>query len=73
MRVDALAGQQQVERVRSGVVAADRGARLDRHDDEAVVDERDLDDVRRRGEGRLDRLLVAALEAIGQIAGRLVP
>ena len=72
-RVDALAGQQQVERVRGRVIRADRGARLDRDDDEAVVDERDLDDISRRGECRLDRRLVATLEAIGQIAGGLVP
>ena len=71
--VDALAGQQQVERVGGGIVAADRGARLDRRDDEPVVDQLDLDDVRRRGKRRLDRRSVAALEAVGQVARRLVP
>jgi hypothetical protein len=37
----ALAGQQQIERVGGSIVSADRGARLDRSDDQAVVDRLD--------------------------------
>ena len=52
--VDALAGQQQIETAGCRVVAADRRPRLDRRRHEAVVDELDLDDVRRAGERRLE-------------------
>ena len=69
----ALAGQQQFEAIAGGVVMPDRGARLDRSDDQPVVDELDLDDMRCPGERRADRRLVAALEAVRQIARRLVP
>ena len=71
--VDALTGKQQVQGVGSGVVAADRGARLDRRRHHPVVDERDLDDMRGVGEGRLGRGFVAALETKAKIARRLVP
>jgi len=69
----ALAGQQQFEAIGSGIVMADRGARLDRGDDQPVVDQLDLDNVGCLGERRVDRRLVAALEAIRQIARRFVP
>jgi hypothetical protein len=71
--VDALTGQQQVPGAGVGIIAADRGARLDRRRHHPVVDERDLDDMRGAGEGRPGRGLVTALETEAKIAGRLVP
>ena len=71
--VHALAGQQQVEPVGGGIVSADRSARLDRGDDQPVVDQLDLDDVGCRREGRIDCRFVAALEPVRQIARRVVP
>ena len=68
-----LTGQQQVEAVGGGIVTADRGARLDRGDDQPVVDQLYLDDMRCRSEGRIDRPFLAALEPVGQIARRFVP
>jgi len=68
-----LTGQQQVEAVGGSIVAADRGARLDRGDDQPVVDQLDLDDVGCRREGRIDCRFVAALEPVRQIARRVVP
>ena len=41
----ALAGQQQVEPVGGGIVSADRGARLDRRDDQPVVEQFELYDL----------------------------
>jgi hypothetical protein len=43
--VHAVAGQQQVEAVGSGIISPDRGARLDRSGEQPVVDELDLDNV----------------------------
>ena len=60
----ALAGQQQVEVIGGGIVSPDRGARLDRGDDQPVVDELDLDDMHCRCERRVDRRFVAALELV---------
>ena len=71
--VHALAGQQQVEPVGGGIVSADRGARLDRRDDQPVVDQFDLDDVGCCRERRVDRRSVAALKPVRQIARRFVP
>ena len=45
--VHAHPGQHEIEAIASRIVAADRGARLDWRDDEAVVDEFDFDDMRR--------------------------
>ena len=64
-----------VERVvaRGGIVLADRGARLDRVRDEAVVDEVDLGDLGGLGEGRVVGRLVAELPIVAGIRGSLVP
>ena len=69
MRV--LAGR--VERVLAGraVEIADRGARLHGVGNEAVVDEVELGDMRRLGEGGIDRRLVADMPVVAEIAGRL--
>ncbi len=71
--VHALAGQQQFEAIGGRIVVTDPGARLDRGDDQPVVDQLDLDDMGSLAEGRGDRRLVAALEPVGQIARRFVP
>ena len=71
--VHALARQHQIEAVARLVIAADRGTRLDRHDDQPVVDELDLDDMRGARHRGGDRRLVAALVTVGEVAGRLVP
>jgi hypothetical protein len=71
--VYALAGQQQVEAVGSGIISPDRGARLDRGGEQPVVDEFDLDDMGCLRERRGDRRFVAALKPVRQIARRFVP
>jgi hypothetical protein len=63
--VDALPSQHQIETPDRGIVAAERGTRLDRNDDDAVVDQLDLNDMRSRGDRGRRRRLVAALEAVG--------
>ena len=76
LRAQALhahAAQHEVEAAGRRVVAADSGPRLDRRDDQPVVDELDLDDMRGRCHRRVDRRLVAALETVGEVAGRFVP
>ena len=72
-RMDALAGQQQVERPGRLVPAPDRGARLDRRRHDPVVDELDLDDMGGLGERGANPFAVAALEPEAEIAGRLLP
>ncbi len=71
--VQPLPRQFEVHRVGRRVVARDAGARLQRHDDDAIVRDIDLDDVR----GLLHRLgdggMVAALHVIDEVARRLVP
>jgi hypothetical protein len=62
--MDALAGQQQVEAVGSGIVSADRGTRLDRGDHQAVVDQLDLDGMGCRRKRRIDCRFVAAPEPV---------
>ena len=59
-----------VERVLAGraVKLADRGARLHRVRDEPVVDEVELDDVRRLGEGRFDRGESPMLPVVAEVA-----
>ena len=68
-----LAGQQQVEAVGGSIVAADRGARLDRGDNQPVVDQFDLDDVGCGRERCIHCRFVATLEPIRQIARRFLP
>ena len=53
-------------------VRRDRGARLDRVGNEAVVDDVDLRDVRGLRERRVDRRLVAERPRVALVAGRLV-
>ena len=62
-----------VERVFAGraIELADRGARLHRVGDEAVVGEVELDDPRRLGKGGLDRGEIAEMPVVAEIARRL--
>ena len=55
------------------IVPADRTARFQRRDDEPIVDQLQFDDMRRAGDRGTHRILVALLEAIGQIVRRLLP
>ena len=55
------------------IVPADRAARFQRRDDDPIVDQFQFDDMRRAGDRGAHRVLVALLEAIGQIVRRLVP
>jgi hypothetical protein len=71
--VDALAAQHEVEAVRRGVVPADGGARLDGRGVQALVHQIERDDVRGAGEGGFHSRAVAALEAEGLVARRLLP
>jgi hypothetical protein len=71
--VHPLPGQQQVQAVLGRVIAADRRPRLDRGRHEPVVDELDLGDMGRFGEGSLRRFPVAPLEPVGEIARGVVP
>ena len=70
MRV--LAGGVERELVGGAVVLADRRARLDRVGHQAVVDQVDLGDVGRPGEGLVGRRLVAELPVVDRVAGRLL-
>ena len=56
----------------AGIPLGDRGARLHRVADEPVVDQLELGDVRRLGEGRVDRAVVAVVPVIGDVARALV-
>ncbi len=55
-----------------GVVHRDDAARLHRIGDDPVVVEREVYDMRRRGEGCIDRGGIAGQPLEAQIAGRLV-
>src|SRR5262245_3620457 len=71
--VDALAGQQQVQTVVGGIIAADRRPRLDRRRHDAIVDELNLDDMDCRRKRRAGRLRVSPLKAETEISWGLVP
>ena len=68
MRV--LARRVEREDVGSGIVVADRRARLHRVRDQAVVDEVELRHMRGGGEGRVGRGLVAEMPVIDRVVGR---
>jgi len=55
--MNALTGQQQFEPIGGSIVIADCGARLDRGNDQPVVDQLDLDDMGCLGERCFDRRL----------------
>ena len=69
----ALAGQQQMEGFALPVVLPDGGAMFQRGDDDAVVDQFELDDMRRRGEGGPHGGAIALLEAVGKVIRNIVP
>ena len=68
MRV--LARRVERDRVGPRIVVAERRARLHRVGDQAVVDEVELGHVRRRGEGRVGRGLVAEVPVEDGVVGR---
>ena len=70
--VRILARDVQRVRVVGAAVRRDRGARLDRVGDQPVVDDVELRDVRRLGERRVDRRLVAERPRVALVARRLV-
>ncbi len=71
--VHPLPADQEIETARCHVVFPDRGARLDRRDDQPVVDQRDFNNMRRLGKRGRNGCLVTALETVGQVARRRVP
>ena len=56
-----------------GVMAADRAARLQGGNHDAVVDQLQLDDMGRAGNRRAHRVLIAFLKAVGEIVRCLLP
>ncbi len=68
MRV--LARRVERQRVRAGIVLADRGARLHRVRDQAIVDEVDLRHMRGGREGGFRRGLVAEMPVVDRVVGR---
>ena len=69
--VDAGGGHEQMERV--VFEASDRGAGFGGRDDQTVVDQIELNDVRGGGDRRAHGVGIALLETERQIAGHLVP
>ena len=68
-----LAGQQQVENLCRGIVIADGGTVFKRGDDQPIVDQLELDDMRCAGKGSLHGGLIALLEPEGDIPRNIVP
>ena len=71
--VQPLPGQFQVHRVGRRIVARYAGARLQRHDDDAIVRHADLDDMGRFLHRLGDRDVVTALHVVDEVAGRFIP
>ncbi len=69
--VDALTGNMGGVAALTRIPQTDHAARLDRVGDDAVVVEAELDDMRRRGKGRLDRRRVAGAPVEAQVARHL--
>ncbi len=70
--VRVLVGDVERVAVVGAAVRRDRGARLDRVRDQPVVDDVELGDVRRLGERRVDRRLVAERPRVALVARRRV-
>ena len=68
--VRVLAGGVERERVGTGIVFADRRARLHRVGDQPVVDDVELRHVSCGGEGRVGRGLVAKMPVVDRVVGR---
>ena len=67
----ARARKCQVESV--AIILSDRTTRLERRDDDPVVDQFQFDDVCRGPHGGVHGIRITLLEAVRQIARRLIP